>query len=141
MKIPSPPNTHPLAEEDGLPTLQWILFFNALYEGDTGTEWEPAFTSLGASGAPTITGRYYKIGRLVYFSVRIVPATNTTSTAGTTYINNFPLSITQDGACLAVTGLLGSNAGMAEASTNRIYTPAWSTVTVPVTIVGLVEAT
>ncbi len=139
--VAPPPIYESLAGEDGKAALPWILFFNSVFSGDTGTDWIPTFTNLAVTGTPTIVGRLYRIGRsLAYFSVRIVPATDTTSTAGTTYINNFPLVLSADGACLAVSGLLGSTAGMCDRQTNRIYVPAWTAVTVPVTVVGIVEA-
>lgn len=139
--IKSPPIYDILTEKDGKARPPWVLYFNSLFTGDTGTDWAPTFTSLGTTGTPTITGKVYRIGRhLAYFHVKIVPATDTTSTAGTTYINNFPLTLSADGACLAISGLLGSNAGMCDSATNRIYVPAWTTVTVPLTIVGFVEA-
>lgn len=139
--IKEPPIYEELAESDGKPKLPWILFFNSLFNGDTGTAWAPAFTNLAQTGVPTITGRVYKLGRsLAYFSIRIAPSTDTSSTAGTTYVNNFPLTLSADGACLAISGLLGTNAGMCDSATNRIYVPSWSAVTVPLTVVGFVEA-
>lgn len=139
-KITPPPIQHPMVDSNGNVTTQWAEYFDAQYRGDRGTEWTPTFTSLTTSGSPTITGRYYRISeRFAYFWVRIVPGTNTSATAGTTYIGNFPLRFTQDSACWAVTGLLGSNAGMIDSATNRIYVPAWSAVTVPLTIVGIAE--
>lgn len=138
--IQPPPITNQVVDQDGIATLPWILFFNQLFVGDTGVEWTPTFTSLTQVGTPTITGRYYKIGALAYFSILITPATSTSATAGTTYVNNFPLDVISDGACFAVSGLVGGNVGMVEASTNRVYVPAWTTVTVPLTVVGLVVA-
>lgn len=139
--VKAAPIYEPVIEEDGKARLPWILFFNSIFTGDTGTVWTPTFTNLTITGTPTITGKIYKIGQsLAYFSVRIVPATDTASVAGTTYINNFPLTLKADGACLAVSGLLGSNAGMCDSATNRIYVPVWTAVTVPLTVVGIVEA-
>lgn len=143
MTVQQPPTIQPLVnQETGLTTIQWLLFFDSIYRGDNGTVWAPSFTNLTVVGAaPTITGRFYRIGRsLCYFSVKVVPGTNTSSTAGTTYINNFPLTLQGDGACLAVSGLLGSSAGMCDQASNSIYVPAWSAVTVPLTVVGFVEA-
>jgi hypothetical protein len=136
-----PPIQEPMIEQEGTCRLAWALFFNSLFTGDTGTAWTPTFTSLTTVGTPTITGAYYRISQgLYYFRVTITPATSTTSTAGTTYINNFPLTLQSDGACLAVSGNLGTAAGHCVASNNRIYVPAWSAVTVSLSIVGLVEA-
>lgn len=102
--VQPPPIQHPVIDEGSLATLPWILFFNQVFSGDTGTDWTPSFTSLTETGTPTITGRYYKFGALVYFYVLVTPATDTSATAGTTYINNFPLDVTSDGACFAVSG-------------------------------------
>lgn len=144
--IKAPPVYEPLSRDDehpaGVASLPWILFFNSLFNGDTGTQWSPVFTSLTTVGSPTITGKAYRIGRsLVFFRVTIVPGTSTTSVAGTTYINNFPFIMAGDGICFAVSGLLGSNSGMCDLASNRVYVPGWSAVTVPLSIIGIVEAT
>lgn len=140
--VKPPPIYAPIADGDtGLLTLPWILFLNSLFTGDTGTTWQPSFTNLTITGTPTITGRYYQIGRsLCYFKVKIVPATDTSSTAGSTYINNFPLTMNGDGACFAISGLLGSSSGACDSASNHVYVPAWAAVIVPLTIVGIVEA-
>jgi hypothetical protein len=132
-----PPIIHPVVDKNGVATIPWTLFFNQQFTGDTGVDFTPTFTNLTQTGVPTITGRYYKLGQLVYFSIRIVPATDTTATAGTTYCS-FPLTAISDGACTAVSGLLGGSIGMVDAASNRIYVPGWSAVTIPLTIVGLV---
>ena len=139
MTVQPPPIQEVLAEEGtGLATLPYILFFNQLFTGDSGTAWTPTFTSLGSTGTPTITGRYYKLSTFItVFWVRVTPATDTTSTAGTTYIDNFPLSLSNDGFCTAVSNGLGSSSGHVIASNRRIYTPGWSALTNPVQIVGV----
>ncbi len=139
--VKAPPIYDPLTEDDGKAKLSWILFFNSIFQGDTGTSWNPSFTNLTTVGTPTITGKFYQISNsLCYFSVKIIPATSTTSTAGTTFINNFPLKMAADGICFAVSGLLGTNSGMCDSASNSVYVPGWSAVTVPLTVVGLVEA-
>lgn len=130
-----------LVGDDGKPRIPWMRFFDQMFSGDAGNAWTPTFQNLSTSGTPTITGGFYKISKyLTYFYVNITPATSTTATAGTTYIDNFPLQFTNDGACFAVTGGLGDGPGHVVASTNRIYVPSWSAVTVPLTITGIVEA-
>jgi len=139
--VEAPPIYNPLIDNRGIATLPWVLFFSNIYTGDTGTVWTPTFTNLTTVGTPTITGKFYQFGQaLAYFNVTITPGTSTSATAGTTYINNFPLVMSGNGACLAVSGLLGTNAGMCDKSSNNIYPPSWSAVTVPLTIVGMVEA-
>ena len=143
MTVEAPPIIHPIIEGgEQTVDLKWAVFFNQLFEGDAGTEWGPTFVSLGTSGTPTIAGRYYRIGQnLVWFHIRIVPGTNTSSTAATTYCDNFPLNFVQDSVCLAGTGSGAAQAiGGIRAADNRIYTPAWSSVSDPVTVVGFGEA-
>ncbi len=142
MTLQPPPIQEQLTDEQQALTMPWILFFNQTFTGDLGTSWTPTFTDLTeVGGAAIITGRYYKISQaLCYFNVTITPVTNTSSTAGTTYINNFPLISFANGICFAVSGNIGTNSGMVTASNNRIYVPSWTTVTAPITIIGIVEA-
>ena len=134
------PITQPVLDNNGLPTLPWTLFFNESFTGDAGTSWSPTFTSLTGS-TTSVTGRYYRISQyLVYFVVNITPSGNTSSTAGTTYIGNFPLTFNNDGFNTVVSGAAGGSIGMNRASDKRIYVPAWTNVSVPLTIIGLVEA-
>lgn len=139
MTIDPPPTYDQLTDEEGKTKLSWLLFFDALFRGDQGDVWTPTFQNLTEVGTPTITGKYYKIGSLTFFSVLIVPGTNTSATAGTTYIDNYPLPFTADGACWAMSGNVGDGPGHIVASNNRIYTPGWTTVTIPLTIIGIGE--
>ena len=82
MSVEAPPVYQPLSENGQPAALPWILFFNSIYDGDSGTTWEPSFTGLTTTGTPTITGKYFRIsGKLIYFNVVITPATNTSSVA------------------------------------------------------------
>ena len=131
-------------------TRPWLEFLNGLWVGDTGTpatgsaSWTPTFTGLTeVGGAATITGKVFKFSQqIAYFWVRIVPVTNTSSTLGTTYVNNFPLNVISFGSCAAVVENItgGAGLGIAEVTNNRIYTPTWAGVTSPITISGTVEA-
>lgn len=118
----------------------YLEFFDGLYNGDPGTSWIPTFTNLTTVGTPSITGIYYRVGRLCYFHVNIIPATSTSSTSGSTYINNFPLTIRNFSAVTAVTNAPSAAQSMADSTNNRIYTPTWSAVTSQVTITGFIEA-
>lgn len=149
-EISPPPIFDPLFDisqqpVDGKAKLSWVLFFQQVFAGDTGTSWTPIFTGLTTvGGSPTITAKYYRIGRsMVYFSVRIVPASggSTTATAGTTQITNFPLRFLADGSCEAVAGGGGgANSGQMIIGTTVIDVPAWTAVTVPLTVCGYGEA-
>lgn len=136
--ISPPPINEILAEQSGLPKIPWISFFNDVFEGDSGTVWTPVFVSLGSTGSPTLSGRYFRINqRTCLFFATIKPSTDTTSTAATTYISNFPLNFALDSVCFAGTGSGAVQAiGGVRASDNRIYTPGWSAVTTPITVVG-----
>jgi len=138
MSIDPPPISDLMTEDNGLPRIPWVLFFSNIFEGDGGTSWTPTFVSLGSTGTPTLAGRYYRINqRTCLFFVTITPATDTTSTATTTYISNFPLTFVHDSVCFAGTGSGAVQAiGGIRASDNRIYTPGWAAVTTPLTVVG-----
>lgn len=141
MTTQPPPTRNPLTEQDGSLTMPWLLFFNQTFNGDSGASWTPTFTGLTTVGTPTITGRYYQLSKYVcYFNILITPATNTSATAGTTYVDNFPLTASSNGICGTVSNNLGGGLGMVVASNNRIYVPSWTTVTTPLNIIGLVEA-
>ena len=115
------------------------MFFNQVFNGDAGTEWTPTFS--GLTGTVTITGRYYRLSQyLVYFHIHIVPTTSVSATAGTTYCDNFPLTVSRNGFNIAVAGALGGGTGIVREGDNRIYITDLSAVTTPVTILGIVEA-
>lgn len=136
-----PPTRNPLTEGKGELTMPWLLFFNQIFNGDAGTNWTPTFTGLTSSGTPTISGRYYQLSQyLCYFNILVTPATNTSATAGTTYVDNFPLQAASNGFCLTVSNNLGGGLGMVNAGNNRIYVPTWTTVTTPINVIGIVEA-
>lgn len=144
MSLEAPPTQQPIIlDQSGMTATQWIIFFNSMFNGDLGDAWTPTLVNLTIVGStPQITGRIYSLSQaLKLFTVRIIPGTNTSAVAGTTYINNFPITMLGDGINFAVSGNLGTNAGMCDKATNRIYVPGWTTVTVPLTIMGIVEAT
>lgn len=142
MSIQQPPIIEVLVQDDGKASLPWAIFFNQMYSGDLGTAWTPSFTSLTeVGGSASITGRYYQITQgLAFFRIDVDPVTNTSSTAGTTYVNNLPLTISANGVCAAVSGTSGGSLGIVSLADERIYVPSWTSVTDTVTILGLVEA-
>jgi len=134
------PITNPVVDESGLPTLPWTLFFNQNFEGDTGTSWSPNFVNLTGSTS-NITGIFYRLSQyLTYFSINITPDGNTSATAGTTYVDNFPLTFRNDGFNTVVSGTGGGTIGSNERTSNRIYVPGWSNISIPLVVVGIVEA-
>jgi len=128
----------PIVDEQGyVSAITWTLFFQQLTAGDNGTTFTPIATNLGSVGTPTINGVYYQNQGFTDFYITVTPATNTTSTVGSTYFS-LPFDVTIDGGCFATT-TGSSGVGMVDAANNRVYTPNWSAITVPVTISGRVK--
>ena len=142
MTLSIPPLYDVLIDEDSKANLNWTIFFQNIAEGDSGDVWSPTFINLGTSGSPTYTGRYYQISKYIcFFTVTIFTnGGNTTSTAGTTYIDNFPLIMQSDSVCFVGTGSGAVQAiGGIRSADKRIYPPGWSSVTENLTIVGIIN--
>ncbi len=139
-----PPTFNAVVDQGLKATYLWALWANNVAYGDAGTGWTPAFTGLtSAGGTPTITGVYYLISNsLVYFRVIITPASGgtTTSVAGTTYMNNFPLTVLAPAGFSTIAGNASAALGTTNASNNNFYTPAWTALTGQVILSGIVEA-
>lgn len=136
-----PPTYQQVVDKDtGKATLPWILFFDQLFTGDQGTAWIPQIVGLTSVGTPSIVGTYYQVGSLVFFTIVIIPATNTSSTSGTTYCNNFPLKLSQQTSNTAVTNAPTAALGVCDSITQRIYFPSWTTITSQITISGWMVA-
>lgn len=141
MTTQQPPIIEPLAEEDGKARLPWVLFYQSMYNGDLGDAWTPTFQNLTETGTATITGRTYQITKgLLFFRIDVTPDTDTSATAGTTYVDNLPFQVNANGFCASVSGDLGGSLGIVRSSDGRIYVPSWTTVTDVVTVLGIVEA-
>lgn len=139
--ITRPPVNTEIIDNNGKPPLVWAQWFENFFTGDNGSTWVPTLQNLTEVGTATKSGIYYRLSQnLYYVAITITPTTSISATAGTTYVDNFPLRIRRDGANLAVANNVGSSAGMNVAANNRIYIPALSAVTTPVTIVTLMEA-
>lgn len=140
MSVKPAPITQNVIDENGFPTLPWTLFFNQSYQGDAGDTWDANFIDLTGNTASAV-GRYYRISQyLVFFSIIVVPNGNTSSVAGTTYIDNFPLTFNGNGFNTVLAGLGGGAIGINRSSDNRIYIPAWTNLSDPLTIIGFGEA-
>lgn len=136
-----PPRTEPMIDDDKFIALTWQAWAEGITSGDFGTAWTPTFVGLSSTGTPTITGIYYRISqKLAYFRILITPATDTTAVNGTTYCDNFPLTITSDGTNTTTSGFTAAPAGTT-ASNKRIYTATWTAITSPITITGIAEVT
>lgn len=116
-----------------------------LYQASTGADitttpegtWTPTFTGLTTVGSPTITGRYTQLGRMVFFSIKIVPGTSTASTAGTTNCD-LPITAAQDGTCAAVSQSSITSYGIGSVD-GVCYTPTWAATGETIVITGSYE--
>lgn len=142
MTTSPPPTEQPIVTDaSGYTPIQWIVFFNQMFNGDAGNAWVPTFQNLTTVGVPKVSGRIYQLSKyLCLFVANIIPATSVSAVAGSSFINNFPLKMSGNGICFAVSGNLGSNGGMCDQASNNIFIPALSGVTLPITIMGIVEA-
>ncbi len=65
---------------------------NTLDDYATGT-WTPVLNLWTNVGSPTVTGTYIAIGKLVFITCKIVPATTVSSSGGNSYISGIPFSL------------------------------------------------
>lgn len=141
MRTELPDRNEPLVDDEKKITLPWQAFLEGVSSGDLGTTFTPTFVGLTEVGTAVKTGIYYRISdRLAYFRIIITPATSTSATLGTTYCDNFPLTIIANGSTMSVSGFTAAPAGVVAAN-KRIYTATWSAITTPITIVGTIEVT
>lgn len=140
--VNQPPIYELVINDEKKATLPWILWANNVAAGDVGTAWTPTFQNLTEVGTAVKTGIYYILSNaLVYFRVIITPGTNTSAVAGTTYIDNFPLTLVAPAGFDAIVDNANSARGTTNASNNRLYTPSWTNITSQVILSGLIEAT
>lgn len=132
------PLIDPMVDESRRCRPSWADYFNLVTRGDGGTSFTPVFANLGTTGTPTITGVYYQNQGLTYFAVKIVPATDTSSVAGSTTFA-LPFNVVADTGCDAVVGVTTAR-GVVNASSRTVYTPTWTNIAVPITITGLVKS-
>lgn len=138
--VEKPPILVPFFDQNGLISREWNLYFQFLSIGDPGTLWTPTFS--GLTGSPTITGYWYQMGMYQAFFTATINGTSA-STAGTTYISNFPDTINTDSVILAAnsTTNIGIGTGIARAANQRIYTPTWAVTSQIVTVSGTIQTT
>lgn len=98
----------------------------------TSGVWTPTPTGLTVVGTPTYTGTYYKVGRLVFLTLRITSTTTTQSTEDTTYFSGMPFNAAEMSTCAAVNGVTSASYGVGrmldEGSNQRLYVPTWPAV-------------
>lgn len=99
---------------------------NTLDDYEEGN-WTPTPTNLTVVGTPTYTGRYTKIGRLVFVTLLVTSTTSTASTAGSTYFSGLPFTPATVGtagfANADATNSYGTNLLFTD---GRLYCPTWA---------------
>lgn len=94
--------------------------------------WTPTLNSATIVGAaPSVLGRYKRIGNLVFVALTIAAgASGNTSVAfvnATTFIGNLPVAIEQDSQCFVIDNALAERGiGYIAASTGNMYMPVLS---------------
>lgn len=137
MSISLAPIADKLLDDNGKLRPSWVVYFSELNRGDVGTTWNPTIVNLTSTGTPTITGVYYQNDGFTDFAVKIVPATDTSSVAGSTTIA-VPFNVTAD-TIVNVVSSGGYDFGRIISSSKTIFLPTWSLITVPLTITGRVK--
>lgn len=118
------------------------------YSALTGSEqstWTPTFTNLtvvNGTGAATYAGRYSRIGRTIFYTVKISCSgtATTASTAGTTYCD-LPVAAAQDDTVTTSnkTTLLGIGTGLLDSTNDRCYPSSWTATGNTIIISGKYE--
>ncbi len=137
--LEQPPYRTPISD-GSLFTGIWQKWLSQLFSNSSASSvvWTPVVT--GLTGTATVTGAINRIGGLIYFQSLITPATNTTSVLGTTYLS-LPYVASAYGSLTAqkVSSRISLGIGQVDINTSRVYTPAWSAVTEPISINGFVQ--
>ena len=113
--------------------------------GSTQGTWTPTFTNLtvvNGTGGATYSGRYSRIGRTVFYTIKIVctGTATTASVAGTTYCT-LPIAATQDDTVdvADATTRLSVGSGYLDSTNDRCYPATWTTTGNTIIISGKYE--
>lgn len=138
----SPPTFNAVVDSKGKATNPFVIFFNQLVNGDSGQSWTPQFTGLTTTGSFNVLGIYYVLSNsLVYFRIIITPTSGTiASTAGTTFVNNFPFTVLAPATFGVVAGNGSGGLGTTSAANNGLYLPTIAASSGTFVFAGLVEA-
>lgn len=116
----------------------------ALTNSVQGT-WTPTFTNLTVvpgTGAASYDGRYTRIGRTVFYKIKIscTGTATTSSTAGTTYCT-LPIAASEDDTVTVSNKntLLGIGVGFLDATNDRCYPTSWTATGNTIIISGKYE--
>jgi hypothetical protein len=88
--------------------------------------WTPVPTNLTVVGTPTYTGRYKKIGNMVFFNIGVSSTTSTTSSNGSSLLSLPFVGITTwGGTCNATNAINGTSLPTGYTWLGNLYLPAW----------------
>jgi len=108
---------------DGRVKKSWFIYFNTLADGDQGTDWTPVATNL--TGTNTLVGKYFRNAGFIDLWITVDTSTTSGSTLGSTYFE-LPFDVTVASACDVVYASTVVQ-GIIDPSTNRLFSPTWST--------------
>lgn len=118
--------------------------YNAILNSTSGT-WTPTFTNLtvvNGTGGATYSGRYYRLGATVFYTISIVctGTATTASTAGSTYCD-LPIAASYNDCCNIAnnTTNVTVGTGVLDATNDRCYPATWTATGNTITISGKYE--
>lgn len=88
--------------------------------------WTPTPTGLTVVGTPTYTGKYTRIGNVVFVTLAFSATVSTASTIGTTYFSGLPYTPVYDAPCGVVLGNTPDRGVGYIWPGSRIYLPTWA---------------
>ena len=109
--------------------------------------WTPVASGLTvSSGSATLTGTYLRVGRLIFWTLKIAPPSGqtTSSAGGTTYVTGLPVTpanntvapCVDDGLVSHGNALLG---GADYVYPGHLYTPTWTTIASVIELSGVYQ--
>ena len=105
---------------------------------DQLTTWTPVLSGWTNVGAPTVVGKYKRVGKVVTFYVTVTPATSISATRVTSTITGFPFGTVVVGSATMTDGNTVSYGACAVSLTGVIYPQTSGVLTVELNFVGTV---
>jgi len=99
-----------------------------LNDYEEGT-WTPVATNLTVVGSVTYTGKYTKIGRVVYINLKVLASTSSSSVANSTEFSGLPFAPADTAPVTAANANTVASLGAGIMDTNsKLYPPTWTSV-------------
>ena len=92
---------------------------------DIWSSWTVSRTGWTDTGTPTVSGRFRVVGKQCFFQVKVVPATDVATTAGTSYIS-LPVTATGlggEGSMQNLSTNIAVGVCVIDATNGRVYVP------------------